>query len=139
MDEFPHDKSIQNLSKEFIKQGKLYTNQFIEQYCSQSSESTVHEKFCDPLLAPKIAQYEFQEISEFDCSKSNLTGDDFWALNGSSFKQMHKLYKRFRPIQFSNASIERLFSEAGLVFDKSCGKMDAKCMQRLGTIWVFCH
>lgn len=122
---------MQKLAKDLTHSGKEHTKNLIAEYFPELFESTSqqpHAKVTDSqlLMAPKVMKFDFEELHEFQVCKSTLTGSNFWKLNKNNFKNLYKLYKRLRPIQFTNACIERLFSRANLVFDDLSASMDTE-------------
>ena len=64
------------------------------------------------------------DLAEFKHSKSNLVGDQFWSTHSNVFPELFALYRKLLPIQLTNASVERLFSQANLVYDNLSGSLD---------------
>ena len=128
---FPGDFKFQRLAKDLAKQGEENTRKIIQEYfpeceISNSNKSHTAPTDVDLLLSPKSSKFECDDLQEFLSSKSTLTGPLFWEANGKTFKNLNKLYRRFKPVQYTNASIERLFSQANLVFDDLAASTDTE-------------
>ena len=107
--------------------GEQECQSIINRYPIQSATKLVKTnpfQFDDDLLFSNPTEVSI--ISEFKHSKSNMQGEEFWAVHSTAFPQLFDLYKKFLSIQLTNESIERLFSQANLVYDNKSASMDPK-------------
>ena len=122
---FPGDSNFIRLASEVAKMGEQECQSIIDKYPFPSAPKLAKTNLLqsdDDLLFSNTSEASI--ISEFKHSKSNMQGDEFWAVHSTAFPQLFNLYKKLSSIQLTNASVERLFSQANLVYDNLSGSMD---------------
>lgn len=64
------------------------------------------------------------ELQKFLASTSDLVSSEFWEAYKKDLPNLYEIYNLCLSIQPTNASVERLFSLAKLIYDDLAGRMD---------------
>lgn len=90
-----------------------------------STQSTSMQLLYGDSLTPKKPKKSLHpELDKFINSTSSKRGSEFWESNKSDMPQLFKIFSKLRSIQPTSASVERLFSQAKLVYNDLSAKMD---------------
>ena len=72
---------------------------------------------------PKNSKWH-QELEMFLSNNSKLNGQQFWEANKFDMPNLYRIYKQSGAVQLSSGSIERLFSQAKLVYNDLAAQME---------------
>ena len=102
------------------------TNEAIEN--ENPIESDLDILFSSP-QAKRTKNSKFhRELDMFASSNSKLTGQKFWDANQQDMPNLYRIQKQTGAMQLTSASIERLFSQAKLVYNDLAAQMDPETL-----------